>query len=277
MFSIISFIIIGAIIGGVLGAGEWFAIRESQKHVEDLKKEDVTKKPKEGEGRLKENVPPKLEKPTTLPQPPTTEEIVNALKKEFGPRINNSKMPKRPPPINKAKREILIKSLDQFAPGFGDKLKTASQSPGYFELSSDPSPGSPYSSFMVKTKENVGTHYYTSIRMSGLENVSVMDFGGNMDIIVCVDTGWNVFFIWESEHMQEGWYPIKINSQKHSFINTLGIYQKEKDVAIYVNNELVGEYHKLKKPIPGPITVNMKANPVTGGKIHFQSFAVWEF
>jgi hypothetical protein len=219
---------------------------------------------------LKEKI---AEKPASQ-QIPTAEEIAKALKKEFGPQVKNSKMPKNPPPIDKAKREIIIKSLDQFNPGFGDKLKMA-KLPGYFELSSGSSRGSLYSSFMIKTKENISTHYYTSIRMGGLENVNVMDFGG--DTIICVDTGWNIFFIWEAEHMQEGWYPIKISSQKHPTTNTLGIYQKGRNVAFYVNNELIGEYVKLKTPAACPISVNMKANPLTGGKIHFESFAIWEF
>jgi len=208
-------------------------------------------------------------------QPPPQQKHVNNSSKEPKQPTVEEIATKHPPSVSNAKRDTHINSLDQFNPDFGDKLKAVSPFLGYFELSAGPSPSNPYSSLMVKTKEKFGTHYYASIRMGALENVNTMDFIG--DICVCVLPGWNEFFIWESEQLQEGWYPIKIKSEKHPVINTLGVYQKGRNVSIYVNGELVREFVKIKEPSPCPIGVHLKANPQTGGKMHFQSFAVWEF
>jgi hypothetical protein len=203
------------------------------------------------------------------------EAIAKALKKELRSEIKSSQTPKYPPSVSKAKKETHISSIDQFSPTFSDKLKPATEFPGYFLLSADPSPTNVYSSLMVKTKNKFGTHYYASISMGAVENVLTMDFMG--DISVCISPQWDAFFIWESEQSQKGWLPIRIKASKHPLINTLGVYQKGRNVSVYINNEFVGEFIKLKDAASDSVGVHIKANRETGGKMIFQSFAIWEY
>lgn len=209
------------------------------------------------------------------PNSPTAAEIAKAVKEEIAPQIKNNEKTNVPPSVSKAKKETPISSVDQFNSNFGQKLKAAAEFPGYFQLAVDPSPSSPYSSLIVKTKQEFGTHYYASITMGAIQNVQTMDFMG--DICVCIDPKWNGFFIWESEQSQKVWQPIKINSKKHPVFNTLGIYQNGRNISVYINNEFVGDFIKIKDASPSSVGVQIKANRQTGGKMLFQSFAIWEF
>jgi|GEM_PF-3466937 hypothetical protein len=222
-----------------------------------------------------------------VPQPPvsppsvyekqfTPEEIAKAVKKEIAPQLKGNETIKYPPDLTKAK-QTLINSLDQFNPDFGMKLKDVKNIvPGYFELLADPVPsGGYYSHSAVTTKKQFSTHFYASVRFAPIENVQTMDFAGR-DIWCVIDPAWKAILIWETEQLQTPWLTIEVEVFSNN-LNTLAIYQKNKNVDIYINNHYVRSYKKLKQPEPGPIAIAIKANALKGGKMFFRDFSVWDF
>jgi hypothetical protein len=217
--------------------------------------------------------------PTTLPPP------APALRKETLPEKVEDTLKEKipatfaevPPDITKAK-QTLITSIKQFSPHINnEKLRDVSSPvvPGYFEFSADPAPTNPYSNPIVTTKLMVSTHFFASIRLATINNVQTMDFMGR-DIWVVIDPGWNAFLVWETEQLQSTWIPIR-GVQKDPILNTVAIYQKGRFVSIFVNNHYVGHYIKVIPPQPGPICVGFKANKMTGGKMFFRDFSIWDF
>ncbi len=249
MLSLFVFIIIGAIIGSVLGAGEWIAIKKSQDHISLLKDKSETKPSPVTDSSSRQTETTVIVK-TKEQEQPTAEEIAEALKKKIEPHIKSNEAIKYPPDITKA-RQILITSTNQFEPNFREKLKDVSTIvPGYFEFSADPSPNSVYSYPSVNTKDNFSTHFYASIRLAAMENVQTMDFMGR-DIWVVVAPGWNGYLIYETEQLQTSWRPIRVKTDP--VLNTLGIYQKGRNVSIFINNQYVDSYTKAIPPQAGTI------------------------
>ena len=185
----------------------------------------------------------------------------------------NNETSKEIPDLTKAKRETQIISIDQFDSQHINKLKVDIL--GYFELSANPAPEKHYSYVIVKTKEKFSGHYYASVQMGAFENVQTMDLIGN--ICICISPRWEGFFIWESEQSQKGWFPINIKQKIHPHTNTVSVYQNGKNVSVFINNEFVGDFIRQKPPSQGQVGIGIKANKNTGGKMFFQSFAVWEF
>lgn len=181
---------------------------------------------------------------------------------------------KNPPDISRAKNRTDINSIDKFDLNSISGLKDVSTvESAHFELSSGSSPNNNDSRVTVKTKEKFGTHLYVSVKFAALENVNTMDLIGD-NICICINPGWNKYFIWESQPAQIAWQDIKI--KKHDRINTLAIYQKERNVAIYINNEFVDKYKKITEPSRSQIGVQLKADR-NGGKMHFDNLTIWEF
>ncbi len=176
------------------------------------------------------------------------------------------------PDVSTAKREIFITSIDQLKPR--SNIYDVSKSvPGYFEFTASPSSGA-YSNSKATTKEIFNPNYYTSIRVVGLEGSAVIDFEGR-DVWFGLSTTVNKYYIYESEENWTTWRDL--NVQKDGQINTLSIYQKGRNVSVYLNGKFVSSFVKLKMPKPGPISIGFKANPKTGGRIHFQKLSIWEF
>ena len=202
----------------------------------------------------------------------TVEKIARAVKKEIAPQITRYETTKYPPDITKAK-QTLINSINQFNPN--QKLGDVSTIvPGYFELSADPSPNSHYSSSAVETKNIFSTNFYASIRLAAVENVQTMDFMGR-DIWVCINPSWASFMIWESEQSQTVWKPIRV--ERNPVFNTVAIHQNGRNVSIFINNNYVDSFKKLRSPKPGPISIALKANKKNGGKMFFRDVSVWDF
>jgi len=245
----------------IIGYAEWFAIGKSQEHVADLKTRDKYNKPEDIDAST-------LGKSAQS----TAEEIARAVKKEIAPQIKSYETTKYPPDITKAK-QTLINSINQFNPN--QKLGDISTIvPGYFELSADPSPNSHYSSSAVETKDSFSTHFYASIRLAAVENVQTMDFMGR-DIWVCINPSWAAFMIWETEQSQTVWKPIRV--ERNPVLNTVAIYQNGRIVSIFINNNYVDSFKKLRSPKPGPISIAFKANKKNGGKMFFRDVSVWDF
>lgn len=203
------------------------------------------------------------------------QEARDAGKHDSSNQTTVTEVAKHPPDVSKASKKTQIKSLDQFNSNLGERLRDLHTfPPGGFELSANPNPDDAYSHLTVVTKEVFGTHYYASVRLAGLENVQTMDLIGK-NICVCVDPTWRKYFIWESEQSQVAWRGI--NVQLHESMNTLAVYQKGRDVSVFINNEYVAHFETLKTPSAGPVGIQIKANRQKGGKLYFRDLSIWEF
>jgi hypothetical protein len=212
---------------------------------------------------------------------------VTAPLKEIGRRDSFTEAPKKPsvqaattnkteatlPPDLSGVKQTLINSNNQLLSS--SQLKDVSGIvPGFFEMSGGPAPGTPYSNPSVTTKDTFSTHFYASVRLAALENVQTMDFMGR-DIYVCILPDWSGYMIWESEQSQTVWKPILV--EKNPILNTVAISQKGRNVDIFINNNYVDSFTKLRSPQPGPIGIYLKANATKGGKMFFRDFSVWDF
>jgi len=176
------------------------------------------------------------------------------------------------PDVSKAKREVLITSKEQLNSTsiLFDVSKYVS---GYFELPASPT-SSRYSYSCAKTIDIFKPHYYASARIKGLEGSTVLDFGGR-GVYFGLHTKINGYYIYESEENWTTWRRLK--SERADQIDTLSIYQKGRNVSVFLNGDFLSTFTKLKKAEPGPISISFKADYKTGGRIHFQKLSIWEF
>ena len=175
------------------------------------------------------------------------------------------------PDVGKAKKEVKITSLNQLE----HKTKLIDVSDlvsGYFELSTPPSEP-PYSHSSVVTKDSFGTHFFASVRITGLEGAGTLELKGR-DVWFAIHASGNAYFIWESEENWTTWRELKIKRQPNN--NTLAIHQNGRKVAAFLNGHHLETFTKFKEAGPGPVGIDFKANPKTGGRINFQKLSIWE-
>lgn len=208
-------------------------------------------------------------------QGPTAEELARVVKKEINPQIKNNAITKYPPDVSKAKSRIDIDSVDKFDINYryGLKKDVNTAEPASFELATKPDPKKNDSRITVKTQKSFGSHMYVSVKLAAVENVQTMDLIGD-NVCICIDPTWNKYFIWESQTSQVVWQDINI--AKPGIINTLGIYQKGRDVFIYINNSFITSFKKISSPVSGKVGIQLKADH-RGGRMHFDNLTVWEF
>jgi hypothetical protein len=175
------------------------------------------------------------------------------------------------PDVSKAKKEVKITSINQLEHKT-ELIDVSGLVSGYFELFTPPS-DPPYSHSSVVTKDSFGTHFFASVRISGLEGARTLEFQGR-DIWFAIDVSRNGYFIWESEENWTTWRELKVERQPYN--NTLAIHQNGRKVAVFLNGHHVETFTKFKEAGPGPIGVGFKADPKTGGRINFQKLSIWE-
>jgi hypothetical protein len=175
------------------------------------------------------------------------------------------------PDVSQAAKTVNINSLSQFKSTQG-LVDVSTIVPGYFELTAYPS-SALYSYPYAFTIDNFNTHFLASVRIAGLEGVNVMELEGR-GVWFAIDSSTKYYFIYESEDNWTTWR--KLNVENHEDINTLMIYQNGRVVEAYLNGHYVATFNKLRKADIGHIGVGFKANPQTGGRIHFQKLSIWE-
>jgi hypothetical protein len=85
----------------------------------------------------------------------------------------------------------------------------------------------------------------------------------------------NGYYIWESPLHWTDWKELRAHTDVG--INTLSIYQKDKEVRVWVNDTFVDVFRKHEEPEPGPLGVQFKALSNTRAEIHFRDFCIAEF
>jgi len=176
------------------------------------------------------------------------------------------------PDINKAKKETKIVSPSQLEPNAG-LTDVSLEVSGYFELSAPPV-ADRYSHSSIITKNSFGTHFFASVHIAGLQGAATLEFQGR-DVWFAIHTTEKIYFIYESEENWTHWRELKVERQP--YINHLAIYQNGRDVSVFLNGRHVETFMKYREAASGPIGVGFKADPKTGGRIHFQKLCVWEF
>ena len=176
-----------------------------------------------------------------------------------------------PPEVSQAKRKLLVVSLNQLVRK-SELVDVSTSVPGYFEFTAPPSSG-PYSFSCADTESYFGVNYFASVRIAGLSGADVLELKG-LGVWFAIDASVGWYYMYESEENWTTWRPLTVARGRD--INTLAIYQIGREVSGFLNGNYVATLRKLKKPGLGPVGVCFKANPKTGGRIHFQKLSIWE-
>lgn len=178
------------------------------------------------------------------------------------------------PDLSKSKRKFAaVSEAELMVSGGSIHDVSAAGGQGYFSMQIVPK-NAAYAYASVDYKETIKPNYFASVEVAAGPGTQALELVGR-SVYFLVDFKFSNYMIYSSENNQTGWQPLRVKAD--SRMNSLGIYQKGRQVDVFLNSIYVDSFLIWNEPTPGKIGISFKANPTTGGNAEFQKLAVWEF
>lgn len=131
--------------------------------------------------------------------------------------------------------------------------------PGHFAAYLPPDNG--MADISVYLNKGVSTKYYLTARIFADESVGTIELKGlgadeNSRVHFIIDHKAEKYYIWAGEQSQKGWFDLKINKIQNGY--TMGILQKGREVAFFLNEQKLVSFLTAEAPRPGLVGLAFK-------------------
>lgn len=154
------------------------------------------------------------------------------------------------------------------------RARATAQANGSFDVWTSPSSYRSYTPVFVQVDEVVSPHVFVTATVRGDEGISMTEIQG-LGVHFIVDQRNRSYTIYNVPETCCDWKPLP--TLESEGMNTLGLYQRNRMVWVYLDWEPVDSLSLWTTPTEGRVGLFFKANPRVQGHARFRGLAVYQF